>query len=88
MNVVLIVACLFLMDSSALFTQTRAGATILQAPKKIRTVVTGFGKTESMAESDARRNASIISPTYTVVRKSFGGSKGNYSCTLVIEYRE
>jgi hypothetical protein len=81
------VICCFALGAVGVESALALPTTLAQA-KKVRTSVSGSGKTEAEAESDARKSASKISPTYTVVRKSFGGSKGNYTCNLVIEYTE
>jgi len=61
---------------------------VLAADKKVKTAVTGAGKTKSEAENEARKAASQISFSYTTVSKNTSGSGTNYVCTMVIEYTQ
>lgn len=58
------------------------------AEKKVRTSVTGSGKTRSEAESEAAKAARQISFSYSVISKNTTGSGTNYVCTMVIEYTQ
>lgn len=58
------------------------------ADKKVRTAVTGTGKTKSEAENDAARSARQISTSYTTISKKTSGADKNYICTMVIEYAQ
>ncbi len=66
-----------------------ATSTCLQAAdKKVRTSVTGTGKTKSDAENDAARSARQISTSYTTISKKTSGADKNYICIMVIEYAQ
>ena len=66
---------------------TVSKSAILQAAdKKVRTAITGTGKTKSEAENDAARSARQIITSYTTISKKTSGADKNYICTMVIEY--
>lgn len=57
---------------------------------KARASVTGTGKSRFEAENEADRTARDVAggSSYTVIRRTTNGSGTNWTCTLVIEYRQ
>ena len=71
---------------SVIATTSISVSSVQAADKKVRTSVTGAGKSKSEAESEAAKAARQISPSYTTVSRNTSGNNKNYVCTMVIEY--
>lgn len=59
-----------------------------RASRKVRTQVTGFGRTESAAINDAQLAASRISFRYSTISQRTSGSGTNWTCSMTIEYEQ